>query len=422
MRAPVFEVDATHRRRLRARWFGLAVTAACMSSLVAAGALHVIVASGVLGAVVLLALAVPDTSQAPPEPTQRPPADPALVRWQPMLDGLHAPALILDNRDIVIGSNGLADAILPHAQGQVITAVCRAPELLDAVASARTSGAQQACHIPRLSPYHEAAVAIVTPLAQQPTAGQAALLIAIRDLTEQEKLSRMRSDFVANASHELRTPLTSLKGFIETLQGPAKDDSAARERFLAIMGQQASRMSRLIDDLLSLSRVEMKEHLRPTDHVNIAALFDEVIQDATPAAQEAGIALSCLPPSDGGGSGPVLVVGDRDELRLMLQNLVQNAIKYGRRGGRVELSAGAPESQRLPIRISDNGLGIAAEHLPRLTERFYRVSGGESATRGGTGLGLAIVKHIVNRHRGELSITSELGVGSTFTVKLPILR
>jgi two-component system, OmpR family, phosphate regulon sensor histidine kinase PhoR len=418
MRQPVFDTEDSLRRRLKARWYIPAATALATFSLAVAGLLPGIAALGLVAAALLLTLAVRDRAEIPIKAAPAPPPEAGLARWQMMLDGSHGPSLVLDRDDIVIGSNGLADSILPHAQGLPISAVCRAPELLEAIAAAHKSGVQQPCHITKLSAYHGAAVAIVTPLTPQPAARQAALLVALRDLTEQEKLSRMRSDFVANASHELRTPLTSLKGFIETLQGPAKEDAPARERFLAIMHEQAVRMSRLIDDLLSLSRVEMKEHVRPTERVDVVTLFDEVMREAAPAAERAGITLVCTPPAPNANGG-VMVTGDRDELRLLLQNLMQNAIKYGRNGGRVELLAGAADGPRLAIHVRDDGIGIDAEHLPRLTERFYRVSTGESRARGGTGLGLAIVKHIVSRHRGEMTIESEPGVGSTFTVKLP---
>lgn len=418
----LFEARSVLKDRLQARWYLPVAAGLILIGLASAGQLHAIAALTIAAATVLLTLAVPDRvelSSIPQRDAPTPP-DPALARWQLMLDGTHGPSLILDREDTVIGSNTMADVILSNARGLPFSAVCRAPELLAAIATARSNGAQQPCHIARLSAYHGAAVAIVTPLSLRPLPGQAAMLVAIRDLTEQEKLSRMRSDFVANASHELRTPLTSLKGFIETLQGPAKDDATARDRFLGIMHDQANRMSRLIDDLLSLSRVEMQEHVRPTGRVDVAALLDDVMREARPAADSA--AISVLDPKMSGDLelSSLGVIGDRDELRLMLQNLVQNAVKYGRRGGQVELLIAPADRQRLAISVRDDGIGIAPEHLPRLTERFYRASAPESRARGGTGLGLAIVKHIVNRHRGELLIESDPGVGSTFTVKLPL--
>ena len=237
----------------------------------------------------------------------------------------------------------------------------------------------------------------------------------LRDLTAQEQLKHLREDFVANASHELRTPLASLLGFIETLQGAARNDPAARDHFLDIMARQAQRMSRLIDNLLSLSRVEMRLHLKPQDRVDLNEVVGHVLTTLAPVAEKASMTTHfevC-------GSG-AWVLGDRDELVQVVSNLVENAVKYGRSGGNVWLTVDrrieAGISQfRLTVR--DDGTGIDQKHLPRLTERFYRANddGGEKS---GTGLGLAIVKHVVARHRGELRIDSELGKGSVFTIIL----
>ncbi len=244
------------------------------------------------------------------------------------------------------------------------------------------------------------------------------LLLQFRDTSEQERLAQLRADFIANASHELRTPLASIKGFIETLQGPARDDAAARTRFLGIMAAQAQRMNRILDDLLSLSRIEMRAHLRPESSVDMGDLIAHVIRGLEPLAQQADIALRFKPQQ----AAPS-VRGDRDELEQVFQNLIHNAIKYGRAGGSVEVVAapriGQSSGRKLwAISVRDDGPGIAPEHLPRLTERFYRVDTARSREQGGTGLGLAIVKHILNRHKGELEITSEVGRGSQFTVVL----
>jgi two-component system phosphate regulon sensor histidine kinase PhoR len=228
----------------------------------------------------------------------------------------------------------------------------------------------------------------------------------------------MRADFIANASHELRTPLASLRGFIETLQGTAKDDPCARERFLPIMAEQASRMTRLIDALLSLSRLEMNAHVAPSDLVDLNDVLNHSKDTLDPLAREMGFRFEVAR-----FPRPAVVRGDRDELVQVLQNLVQNAFKYGERGGQVRIDAKhipslGRQSGRYAIAIVDNGPGVAPEHLPRLTERFYRVDVASSREKGGTGLGLAIVKHILNRHRGELAIASKPGKGSTFTVML----
>src|SRR6185295_3102263 len=259
--------------------------------------------------------------------------------------------------------------------------------------------------------------ATVAPLTRG-TEPNSDIIVLLRDLTEIERINQMRADFIANASHELRTPLASLRGFIETLQAAAKDDPSARERFLAIMAEQASRMTRLIDALLSLSRVEMNAHVPPSGRVDLNDVLNSTKDTLEPLARETGFRLEV-----GRFQRPAIVRGDRDELLQVMQNLVQNAFKYGERGGQVRIEAKhipslGRQSGRYAIAVVDNGLGIAPEHLPRLTERFYRVDVASSREKGGTGLGLAIVKHILNRHRGELAIASKPGKGSTFTVML----
>ena len=254
-----------------------------------------------------------------------------------------------------------------------------------------------------------------------------AALIGLRELTEQLMIERMRSDFVANASHELRTPLAALSGFIETLAGPARDDPDARERFLETMAAEAARMTRLVNDLLSLSRIEPSEHQPPSDRVDSSiACLETVVRHA--AGVRRGAATSSL--DQRWPDQLPAIAGDRDQLIQLLTNLIDNAIKYGGEGGRVTIAcehlAAAPHgagplSGRPAVRVvvEDRGPGIAREHLPRVTERFFRVDPARSRQLGGTGLGLAIVKHIVRRHRGHLAIDSELGRGTTVTVYLP---
>jgi len=223
---------------------------------------------------------------------------------------------------------------------------------------------------------------------------------------------------VANASHELRTPLAALSGFIETLQGPARDDPAAHERFLGIMHTQATRMARLIDDLLSLSRIELNAHLRPDTQLDLVSIVRQVADSLQMLAHDRGVTIAVEAPAE-----PVHVLGDRDELIRLFENLIENALKYGAAGGRVDISVGRgdlPELREARVAVRDYGPGIAAEHLPRLTERFYRVDVAESRAQGGTGLGLALVKHILNRHGGRLAIDSRVGEGATFTVRLPL--
>jgi two-component system phosphate regulon sensor histidine kinase PhoR len=249
--------------------------------------------------------------------------------------------------------------------------------------------------------------------------------VVLHDVTAALRAQEARADFVANASHELRTPLAALSGFIDTLKGHARDDEAAREKFLDIMSVEAGRMRRLIDDLLSLTRIEQNEHVPPQDEVDIHG----VVRDAAAALQ--GLArLENMTLRVEQANGLPAIAGDRDELIQLFQNLMHNAIKYGRPGGHVWVSLASASGPIAPpgrhkadafvsIAVKDDGEGIPREAIPRLTERFYRVDVRRSRERGGTGLGLAIVKHIVNRHHGRLLIDSRDGEGSTFTVLLP---
>jgi two-component system phosphate regulon sensor histidine kinase PhoR len=256
--------------------------------------------------------------------------------------------------------------------------------------------------------------------------GSRGVLVALREQTEQVLIERMRSDFVANASHEIRTPLASLIGFIETLRGPAKDDAEAREMFLATMAEEAGRMTRLVDDLLSLSQIELAQNRPPESLVDVGDLLTRVVESVEPVARQSGVTLVL----DGAERLPP-VRGDIDQLHQLFANLVDNAVKYGAAGKQVrieaEVLASAPRgagsltgSPALAVTVVDFGEGIAPEHIPRLTERFYRIDKTRSRRIGGTGLGLAIVKHAVRRHRGHLAISSEPGRGSRFCVYLPV--
>lgn len=335
-----------------------------------------------------------------------------------LLEGVPAPSILLDSRGQVLGFNGLAQDFLPALRrDHHISSFIRDPGVLDAVAGAggqphQIVGYEQRVPIER---HMEATVSWIGTAASRRPERAPAILLHLRDLTEQERLDRLRTDFIANASHELRTPLASLLGFIETLQGAARDDAAAREHFLQIMARQAHRMTRLIDDLLSLSRIEMRAHLKPQTRVDLNDIARNVVAAIEPVAAKADIAvrLDELPE-------PAWVLGDRDELMQMVSNLVENAIKYGRSAGNVWVTVGVEANgggRKFTLSVRDDGSGVAETHLPRLTERFYRANdaGGEKS---GTGLGLAIVKHVVNRHRGELKIASRIGEGSTFTVIL----
>lgn len=303
----------------------------------------------------------------------------------------------------------------PIPQGQSVTAILRAPDIAEAIREVRASGTPgTVMHYERI-PVERRFEAHIAPIPGN--GGEGGIVIVLRDLTEQQRLERMRADFVANASHELRTPLASLSSFIETLQGAAKDDTKAREKFLGIMRDQAQRMSRLISDLLSLSRIELNAHVRPAARVDVAAVVARVVEALHPLAEQGGVDLTFTAPA----AAPV-VTGERDELAQVFQNLIENAIKYGESGKRVDVRVDTLEDggeTRARVSVRDYGPGIAEEHIPRLTERFYRVDVASSREKGGTGLGLAIVKHILNRHRGTLKVTSKPGEGAEFSVILP---
>ena len=244
-------------------------------------------------------------------------------------------------------------------------------------------------------------------------------IVSLEDVTHIREAEQMRSDFVANVSHELRSPLTALYGFVETLQGPARDDTDATDRFLGLMENEARRMARLIDDLLSLSKLESVERLAPTELVDLESLLHRVVASLEPitAKEEMQIVLRIPEPLP-------QIHGAADELTQVFSNLVENATKYGRAGSQVTITAivNPDEPNILRVTVADQGEGIAAKHITRLTERFYRIDKGRSRDKGGTGLGLAIVKHILVRHRGKLQINSESGVGSEFSVLLPIVH
>lgn len=341
---------------------------------------------------------------------------------QVMAEALPDPVIVLNPAGHVLFCNAPARGLFAYLrEGSHISSVIRTPEFLDAVSAAPERGRAVTVTYAERVPVGRRMAATVAPLTRGSERG-GSILVLLRDLTEGERINQMRADFIANASHELRTPLASLRGFIETLQSSAKGDPSARERFLPIMAEQASRMTRLIDALLSLSRVEMNAHVPPSDLVDLNDVINHAKDTLEPLARETGFRFEV-----GQFPRPAMVRGDRDELVQVLQNLVQNAFKYGDRGGQVRIEAKhipslGRQAGRYAIAVVDNGPGIAPQHLPRLTERFYRVDVASSREKGGTGLGLAIVKHILNRHRGELAVASKPGKGSTFTVMLSEAR
>jgi two-component system, OmpR family, phosphate regulon sensor histidine kinase PhoR len=357
-----------------------------------------------------------------PSDERRPPGigDPLL---EAVLAALPDPVVVLGLNGEVVALNAQAGRIAPALRcGEPVTLGLRNPEVLDAIRRAVASGAAQRVEFFERVPIDRWYEAIVTPLALAAPARAAQLvLMSFHDLTQQRRVEEMRADFVTNASHELRTPLAALSGFIETLQGPARADAAARERFLPIMQAQANRMARLIDDLLSLSRIELNAHLRPDKEVELAAIIRQVADGLQTLARDRGMDVRVTAPAE----RPV-VFGDRDELLRVFENLVENALKYAASGKRLDITLavgeGAGGAREARVAVRDYGPGIAPEHLPRLTERFYRVDVTESRAQGGTGLGLALVKHILNRHGGRLTIESVLGQGATFTAHLPLSR
>jgi two-component system phosphate regulon sensor histidine kinase PhoR len=345
---------------------------------------------------------------------------------QAVLTALPDPLILLDERRRILRANAAATELLGMRLVERDLAVAiRHPAVLDAADAVLRGGSSLVVEFDITTPVERHLSARLAALRPHTAEGAAAVL-TLHDLTSAKRSERLRADFAANASHELRTPLASLTGFIETLRGPAREDSAARARFLTIMAEQAQRMAHLVDDLLSLSRIEMNEHRPPTERVNVATVLHTVadLLEQRAEARDMRIVLE-LP------AGLPEVLGEPDELAQVFQNLLDNAIKYSRIGTPIEVTA-RPAARFLPgaragekpaalaIAVRDYGDGIAREHLPRLTERFYRVDAARSRELGGTGLGLAIVKHIVNRHRGALEIDSELGQGSTFTVYLPL--
>ena len=364
--------------------------------------------------------------QAPQQDPQQPPQQPeATAGCAALLAGVPEPVLLVgtDNR-IRIANPAATELLGAQLEGQGALLVIRQPEAVQALQNAAAAGEGQRFEA-RVTHSSAAGETTYRMVAHRLAAGAApalpggGVLVSFLDISHVEEAEQMRRDFVANVSHELRSPLTVLSGFIETLQGPARNDPAAQERFLEIMAQEARRMNRLVADLLSLSKVEANERVRPREPVVVADVLRTTLAALRPLMEENAIRLQLDDETDGAS-----VPGDRDQLVQVVQNLVENAVKYGG-GGEVQIRLrthprwpGFPGAA-LSLAVTDRGEGIDPIHIPRLTERFYRIDNHRSRQMGGTGLGLAIVKHIVNRHRGRLVIESERGRGSTFMVILP---
>jgi two-component system, OmpR family, phosphate regulon sensor histidine kinase PhoR len=346
-----------------------------------------------------------------------------LASAEAIIEKIPDPLILLDDRRQIVRANAAAAALVGTLSPPCdLAAVLRNPAVLTAADAILRGEAARSVKFTLTVPVERQLRARFARI-DRPALDAAVAVVTLHDVTELKRAEQMRADFIANASHELRTPLATLTGFIETLRGPARDDAEARERFLAIMGGQAMRMTRLVEDLLSLSRIELNEHVLPQGRVALTPLLQHLAETLELRAGERDMRIVLAVPPDLPD-----VQGDRDELAQVFQNLLDNAIKYGRAG--TEISVGVATGRRpatisgrgpggfVSVAIRDRGEGIAREHLPRLTERFYRVDTARSREMGGTGLGLAIVKHIVNRHRGFLEIDSTAGEGSTFTVLL----
>ena len=424
-----------------AAWAGLALGAADLGLVLLAGA----VASAWAASRRRPAAVRPAIEAA--EAAARQAQDQVEARFSALLDAVPDPLLVVTSRepDDLSGlrieranaaARGLFRLAAPTA---LLVSVLRDPEVLSAVNEALFGEVEASCGLTLGGAQEKAFQAIARPLEPGPDGLRRAVLI-LRDETDLRRAERTRADFLANASHELRTPLASLSGFIETLRGHARDDRDAQDRFLGIMQNQADRMGRLIDDLLSLSRIELNEHVAPQGRVDLALAAADVVDALGPQAARRGVRIeaSLVPP------GQALVCGDRDQLVQVIQNLTDNAIKYAPDGGRVRLSVTCPDdrdtalasvlpgaarltlvtpdsarARYVAVRVQDEGPGMDREHLPRLAERFYRVEGQKSGDRPGTGLGLSIVKHIINRHQGILAVESAPGKGAVFTVLVP---
>ncbi|SFT68905.1 sensor histidine kinase [Sedimentitalea nanhaiensis] len=332
------------------------------------------------------------------------------------------PALVVESGEWIVAANPEAKRLLGAGiVGRHFANVLRQPPVIAAIeATLQDHQEHQARHMVSTGAQDTPMEVTCRHIAALGPAYPSAVVVSFQDRADVEQAGQMRRDFVANVSHELRTPLTALIGFIETLRGAARDDEAARDRFLNIMEGEAGRMNRLVGDLLSLSRVEAEERVRPTNQIDLAGLLTSTLTSMTPLADNNKVNLTLVAPDP-----PVQISGDADQLRQVFTNLIENAIKYGGSGGHVTVELREIDrdpvlrAAALDVRVIDQGPGIDSVHLPRLTERFYRADNHRSRQLGGTGLGLAIAKHIVNRHRGRLKVDSEKGNGATFSVILP---
>lgn len=340
-----------------------------------------------------------------------------------VLDAVPDPVFALDRQGRILGANRAAMESFGSVVGRDATLLFRQPDIVAALDRVLSERDTRTTTTLSLAPPVEREFTVAVQRLQSVAPDGTCAVLTLHDVTALRRAEQTRVDFVANASHEIRTPLTTLLGFIETLQGPAKDDPQAQAMFLDIMQGEAQRMARLVEDLLSLSRIEQHEHERPTTPVALGPLLERVVAGLKPQAEQRRSRVQLTL------EGSATVIGAADELVQLTQNLIVNALKYGREGGCVTVTVTRkptpppamppPAFGAIAITICDDGEGIAREHLPRLTERFYRVDPARSKSQGGTGLGLAIVKHIINRHRGSLRIESDVGKGTCVYAYLP---
>jgi len=340
-----------------------------------------------------------------------------------ILGDLPLAVLVIDaDTRIILANEAARELVGADCVDRSYLAVIRQPGALDCIEAALSHKRRGEARFVRNGPSSETTFRVVAAPLSRAESGIDGVIVSLEDISHVEEAEQMRRDFVANVSHEMRSPLTALSGFIETLRGAARHDEAARERFLSIMEREANRMNRLVSDLLSLTKVEVNERVRPRGEVDLLAVIRGSMAALRPLAEAAGVTLDFEPERESAA-----VIGEADQLTQVFHNLIENAIKYGAAGGTVtirtrhEAHYAGFRGPAIRVDVIDRGEGIDPVHIPRLTERFYRVDNHRSREKGGTGLGLAIVKHIVNRHRGRFQIESEQGRGSTFSVILPVI-
>ena len=426
-------LDTGAMDRKPATWF-MALAAGALAAAVAAlpvPPLAAFAGGAILALVAAIALRARPGAAVAPEPTAvsavpaPPPATTGRAGAMPtafgraLIEKLPTPLLVVTRTGRILYANPAAHAALARLQPDAhFATVIRAPAFVEAMTATLADGGERKVRFATHQGRERFFAARIGMLPTEVAFGPEALaIVQIEDRTDYRRTEQLRSDFIANASHELRTPLASVIGYIETLQNHARNDPEARERFLGIMAREAGRMQRLVDDLMSLSRIEMTEHVRPCEAVSLNQIATESATALLPVAARREVTLEILVPATG-----AQVPGDRDQLAQVFTNLIDNAMKYAGKGATVRVLATPPSKahpSRHGVTVADDGPGIPREHVHRLTERFYRVSVTSSRDKGGTGLGLAIVKHIVNRHEGRLEIASTVGSGSAFTVWLP---